>query len=133
MVKAGKKVNAMTAQQLQGLAGKVYSPKRAKKYSEISAAVETWEMDVRLFEKAEGKTINDQTRLYAIRQIVPEDLEKDIVKSNSLNTFEDVMKYITEQTVICREACSDRTGGDGDRQPPEDGHGRDAGRKSAAG
>ena len=30
--KLGKEVNAMTAQRLQGLAGKVYSPKRVKKY-----------------------------------------------------------------------------------------------------
>ena len=74
--KLGKEVNAMAAQRLQGLAGKVYSPKRAKKYSEISAAVETWEMDVRLFEKAEGKTISDQTRLYAIRQIFQRTLRK---------------------------------------------------------
>ena len=40
--KLGYEHTAMTSQKMQGLAGKVYSPKRVKKYSEVTAAIEEW-------------------------------------------------------------------------------------------
>ena len=53
--KLGKEDNATTSQGRQGLASKVYGPKRAKKYSDVSAAIETWEMDVQQLQQ-EGCT-----------------------------------------------------------------------------
>ena len=40
--KLGKEVNSMTALRMQGLATKVFGPKRVKKYSEVEAALEEW-------------------------------------------------------------------------------------------
>ena len=108
--KLGKEVSAMTPVRLQGLANKVYAPKRVKKYSEISAAIDNWEMDLRLFEKAEGNSISEQTKIYSIRQLVPEDLEKDIVKSNTLTTYDEVRAYISEQTPVRKEHKNANTG-----------------------
>ena len=48
--KLGYEQNTMTAQRMQGLAGKVYGPKRLIKYGDANAAIEEWEITVKLFE-----------------------------------------------------------------------------------
>ena len=110
--KLAQDTSAMTSQRLQGLAGQVYSPKRCKKYGEVSAAIEEWELNVTLFEKTEDNmTLSQQTRIYSVRQLVPEELEKDIIRSSaSLTTYESVRKYITEQCTVRRDA---KTSGSG--------------------
>ena len=65
----------MTAQRVEGLASKVYQPKRCKHYAEVTEAIEDWEMQAATFAKAEGcNALNDVTRMYSLRQIVPEEL-----------------------------------------------------------
>ena len=96
--------SSMTAQRLQGLAVKVYSPKRCKLYADVNSSIEEWEANVAMFTAVEGKDMNPATKLYAIRQIVPEELEKDIVRaSTSLNTYELVRSYIFEQVAVRRD------------------------------
>ena len=69
--------SSMTSQRLQGLAQKVYSPKRVKNYAEVNSAIEEWEANCRLFvNSGEGNTLNETIKIYGIRQIVPEELEK---------------------------------------------------------
>ena len=105
--KLGREVNAMTSQRLQGLASKVYSPKRVKTYAEVLTAMEQWEMNVKLFERSD-ENISKQTKLWSIRQIVPEELEIDIIKNNSLISYDDVRAYIIEQVSSRRDRGKDR-------------------------
>ena len=97
--------SSMTAQRLQGLAQKVYSPKRAKNYGEVIANIEEWETNVALFEKIEERPLNQTTKIYAIRQIAPEELEKDVVRlSSTLTSYDQVKSYIFEQVATRRDA-----------------------------
>jgi hypothetical protein len=43
-VKLCLECNEMTAERLRGLAGKIYSPERCKKYSDVNASIEEWEL-----------------------------------------------------------------------------------------
>ena len=46
--------SSMTSQRMQGLASKVYSPKRIKNYSDVNAAIEEWESNMTLFATVEN-------------------------------------------------------------------------------
>jgi len=93
----------MTPQKMQGLAGKVYAPKRCKRYSEVTAAIEEWEIVVRHFQQAENVKLSDQTRIYSLRQLVPEELERDIIRSQTLTKPSEVKDYITQQVPTRRD------------------------------
>ena len=97
--------SSMTAQRLQGLANRVYSPKRCKLYTEVNAAIENWELQAATFARAQGSApLDPVTKMYAISQIVPEELEKDIVRaSNILTSYELIKKYVTEQVAVRRD------------------------------
>ena len=100
----GQDCLAMTSQRLQGLAGKVYSPKRCKKYVDVGAAIDTWEAAVKIFQNHEKKDLSDPTKIYSVRQIVPDDLERDIIRqSNNLTTYQQVKSYIVEQVSVRRD------------------------------
>ena len=102
--KLGRDVNSMTSQRLQSLAGKVYGPKRVKNYQDVPAAMEEWEMHLKQFERSE-QPLSEQTKLWSIRQIVPDELESDIIKNPDLNdwTFLKVKGYIAEQCATRRD------------------------------
>ena len=105
-VKLCLECNEMTAERLRGLAGKIYSPERCKKYSEVNASIEEWELQVRLFERNEGKDykLSPTTKVYSLKQIVPDELCKDIVRlSSQLTTYDDVRSYIAEQVSVRRD------------------------------
>ena len=87
---------------MQSLAEKVFSPQRVKSYSDVNAAIEQWEVDVNMFTKMEERGLNPVTRIYAIRQIVPEELEKDIVRA-SFDDYDKVRNYIFEQVAVRRD------------------------------
>ena len=98
---------SLTAQRLQGLANRVYQPKRCKHYSEVSAAIEEWEMQASALaraEKAPDNKLNDITRMYSLKQLVPEELEEDINKaSTALHSYDLIKGYITEQVAVRRD------------------------------
>ena len=54
-VKLMQDCSSMTSSRLQGLAQKVYSPKRAKTYADVNAMIEEWESSVNMFEKCEER------------------------------------------------------------------------------
>ena len=95
-------VSSTTKEGIQGMSEKVYKPKRVQKYGDINSAIEDWETNAELFAKTEG-TITENTRIFAIRQIVPEQLEQDILKSTSLETYEGIRSYITQQIASKRD------------------------------
>ena len=99
----------MTAQRMQSLASKVYAPKKSKKYDDVMLNIEDWEMNVKLYEKAEKHDMPEQTKIYSVRQIVPSDLEQDIVKNNTLDTYDKVKTYIIEQTSIRKDMKNHKT------------------------
>ena len=86
-----------------GIGGKVYSPKRIKIDVDVNAAIEEWEADVEMFTKLEKHELNPVSKIYAIRQIVPEELEKDIIRNTSLDTYEKVRTYIFGQVANRRD------------------------------
>ena len=98
--KLGREVNLMTAQRMQSLANKIYAPKKSKKYDDVMLNIEEWEMNVKLYEKVEKHDMPEQTKIYSVRQIVQSDLEQDIVKNNTFDTYDKVKTYIIEQTSI---------------------------------
>ncbi len=96
-------IRAMTSQKMQGLASKVFAPKRVKRFQEVNSAIEEWEISVKLFEQTEGISVSDQTKLYGVRQIVPEDLEKDIIRSTTLSTDQLAEDHIGEQVAVRKD------------------------------
>ena len=103
--KLAQECSSMTAQRLQGLATKVYNPKRCKNYADVNGAIEEWERNISLFSRADGKReLCDDTKLFSISQIVPEELERDIAKASSVLTdYAAVKKYIAEQVAVRRD------------------------------
>ena len=95
-------VSSTTKEGIQGMSEKVYKPKRVQKYGDINAAIEDWETNAELFAKTEGE-IKENTRIFAIRQIVPEQLEQDILRSTTLKMYEGIRSYITEQIASKRD------------------------------
>ena len=106
--KLGYENNAMTSQRLQAMTNKVLAPKRCKKYSEVSAAVEDWEFALTNYERVE-KTggLSEQAKIFSIKRLVPEELEADMNRLNNLETFDKVKAYIVEQVLIRRDIKKD--------------------------
>ena len=95
--------SSMTSQRMQGLASKVYSPKRIKNYADVNAAIEEWETNAELFSTFETHPISMITKIFAIRQIVPAELEADIIRSTSLDTYDKMRAYVCEQVAMRRD------------------------------
>ena len=95
-------VSSSTKEAVQGMSEKVYKPKRVQKYSDINSAIEDWETIAELFVKA-GETVTEQGKIFALRQIVPEQLERDIKTSTTLKTYEGIRAYISEQIASNRD------------------------------
>ena len=69
--------SSMTSQRLQGLAGKVYSPKRCKLYGDVNGAIEDWEANISIFTKAEGtEKLKENSKMFIIKQIFPKSLKR---------------------------------------------------------
>ena len=60
----------MAAQKMQALMEKVTQPKRSKRYDEVMAMIETWELDLKLVEKNAGK-IPEQLQVQCLKNMVP--------------------------------------------------------------
>jgi len=102
--KIGRESNMMTGNKMQGLVGKVYGPKRAKTYAEVFSKIDEWDGYVKLFEESkEGQKLCDATKIFSLRQLVPEALEMDIVRNGNLDTYLKVRNYITEQVNIRKD------------------------------
>ena len=104
--KLAQDCSSMTAQRLQVLVAKVHQPQRVKSYADVNAAIGEWEMNVQTFLKADGRDdLNEAVKLLSLKQIVPEELSKDIAKASSvLKDYHQVKKYIQEQVAVRRDA-----------------------------
>ena len=108
--KIGYEVSSMTAQRMNAMSKKVLQPKRVKKYNDVNAAIEEWEIAMVKYEEATKAMIPDQTKMFSVQQIVPEDLEKDILKSNTIHNYADTRQYVTEQVALRRDIKNLQTG-----------------------
>ena len=96
-------VRGTGGQRTQALAARVYKPTRCKQCSEVKVALDQWDQDLKLYEKTSGVCTED-TKLYSIRQIVPDELEQDIVRNaHTLKAYPEVREYVDEQVQLKRE------------------------------
>ena len=94
-----------SVQRIQGLAQRVYSPARCKNVKDVPAVVEQWERHVREFEKAEKVQHGEQTRIHGLRQLVPEELSRNIqAMAHTMRTYREVKSYVLEQVASRRDA-----------------------------
>ena len=92
-----------SGQRAQTQAAKIYKPARCKHYNLVKSSLGQWGQDLKLYERIAGTTTDDTT-LYGIRQIVPEELEHDIMRNaRTLETYDLVRKYIDEQVYMRRD------------------------------
>ena len=95
--------STMTVQRVQGLASKIYNPRRCKKFSEVTAAIDDWELTCQIFKKVEPAGISETAKTFGICQIVPEELYKEIRSSISLDSYEKIKAYVTQQVSVRRD------------------------------
>ena len=108
--KLGYEQNAMTAQRMQAITNRVLSPKRCRKYGDVSSALEDWEYALSVYEKVEGNPLSEQARIFSIKRLVPEELETDVNRATNLDTFVKVKAYIVEQVLVRRDVRNSNTG-----------------------
>ena len=101
--KLGFECTALTVQKMQALTSAVFKPKRCRRYADVTAAVDEWELVIKKFEDAEETKVSSHMRMLGIKQIVPEELEKDIERSSTLGKYEDVKAYVMEQVTIRKD------------------------------
>ena len=93
-----KEHEGMSAQRLSGLVGRVYEPERVKRYQDARVALELWELRLREHEAATKQKTPEIAKIYAIKKLVPVELEKDIQRlSSSLTTYLETKRYVVEQ------------------------------------
>ena len=75
---------------------------RAKKSSKADMCIDEWEIYCKRCEEAEKITLSSQAEIYSLCQSVLEDLERNLIRSGHLHTYDNVRAYITEQVSIRR-------------------------------
>ena len=83
--------------------GKIHNPKRVEKYSEVLPALESWESNVKEFERDTNFRMAEVTKMNSLRQLVPKELELDMTRLTHLTTWAEMKKYVLDQVVIRRE------------------------------
>ena len=93
----------MSQQRVQSLVVKIHAPKRVKKWAEVNPAIDEWETYLRQYETMEKTSLAPPAKIFALRQIVPEELDRDIYRNNSLTDYESVKTYVHTQVNIRRD------------------------------
>ena len=65
--------------------------------TELLPAFERWEALIQEFELTQGVQIPEMIKTQALKQMVPEEAEKDINRSKDIDTFNDVKDYVMKQ------------------------------------
>ena len=102
--KLHQECSSLTLLRVQGLADKAYHPKRCKTYAQVNSAIDEWELSCKLFERVEGHPMSEHTKTFGICQIVPEELQRSIRTSTTLDSYEKVRNYVAQQVSILRDA-----------------------------
>ena len=93
----------ITGARIQGLASQVYKPKRVVKFAEVLPALEEYELACKLYGERTSR-VSDDTKLFGVRQLVPSELELDIVRNaQTLGDWKKLKDYVIEQVTIRRD------------------------------
>ena len=99
-----KEKTGMTAQRCHGLLGRIFNPDRCKKYSDVVSALELWEVRLREYEIFVKQPLPPIAKNYAVKRLVPVELEKDIGRmGGSLEDYEKTKRYVMEQVTSRKE------------------------------
>ena len=109
-LKVAHECTHMSAQRVQSLVVRIHQPKRVKKYSDVNPAIDDWESLLKQYELLERTTLADAMKVFALRQIVPEELDRDIYKNNSLTDYITTKSYVQTQVNIRRDLPSKPSG-----------------------
>ena len=93
----------MNGSRLLGLAKQIHAPDKVGTYSEVLVALEPWSRLTQEYEEATKTNIHDASRIAALKQLVPSELEKDLGKLKNLTDFDEARKYVLEQVTIRKE------------------------------
>ena len=97
-------MRGVSGQRTQSLASEIYTPTRVKKYSDLRVALDDWDLNLARYEKISGGATED-TRIYSLRQLVPIELEEDIVRNvHTLKSYQQVREYVNEQVWLRRDS-----------------------------
>ena len=88
---------------LSGLATQINSPNRVGKYEDVLGALERWTKRRQEYEEATITTLHDASRIVALKQFVPSELEQDQGELKHLTEIEEAKKYVSEQVSIRKE------------------------------
>ena len=91
--------DSKTQQNLQALTGYVMQPPRVKSIDHITQAIELWEVRLREYvARIGGIPLHDSLKVCALRAIVPEKWDEDILKLSIHNkSYKELKDYIYEQ------------------------------------
>jgi hypothetical protein len=95
---------ALNGQRIQALANAVLTPSRVKKYADVTMAMDKWERDVNKYVLTTAQNIAEETKMFSLRQLVPDELDKLITaNSNTLKNYEQVKAYVNEQVSLRKD------------------------------
>ena len=102
-LKVAHECTHMSSQRAQSLVVRIHQPKRVKKYADVNPAIDEWENLLKQYELHEKTSLADAMKVFALRQIVPEELDRDIYKNNSLTDYPTTKSYVQTQVNIRRD------------------------------
>ena len=113
-------------QRILGLVGRVFQPPRILKYLDLTGAIEMWETRIREYERlvkqTEGEAckVPQSCKVFIVRNMVPKEMEKDLLKIHPTASYAKTKEYIMEQVNLKRHChFEDReTGKDKDKDKP---------------
>ena len=95
-------------QRILGLVGRVFQPPRSTKHSDLTGAIEMWETRIREYERLVEQTEGDKCKVpqsckvFIVRNMVPKDMEKDLLKIHPTASYVKTKEYIMEQINLKR-------------------------------
>jgi len=99
-----REYSGISGQRMGGLVSRIFNPKKMVRYQETTAAVESWELLVREFEKGAKTTLIDFLKIFGLKQVVPKELEGDMNRlSSTLTSYEEFKRYAMEQIGLRRD------------------------------
>ena len=99
-----REYKGVTGQRLAGLVGRIFKPTRASKYNETNQAIVSWELLISEFNRGSGTELADLLKIYALKQLVPNELEKDMTRmASTLKTYKDYKEFAIDQVNVRKE------------------------------
>ena len=99
-----------STQRILGLVGRVFQPPRCQKMAEAPGSLELWESRIREYErlvlqveKLETR-VPDSCKVFIVRNLVPKELEKDLLRIHPTASYKTTKMYVLEQANLKKHA-----------------------------